>query len=199
TENKKEYRIDAGGGYLVFMQTIAAADPFNFDAKKETIGSIGAFAYFAGLQASIPLSSGNNFLLGGRYQAWSANKIVELGGGSPSFKYALKITELVLKPGYEWPTCFGLGFYCALTGVVGKSNSSDVRLGAVQKPPLSTLEYTRFGGGSLLKSKFSDGFFGYVELEGSSSMGTLIRGDTEKTFSITPGLFVVNGGINLSL
>lgn len=196
---QKQYRIDAGGGYLMFFQKVDASNPFNLEAKKQSVTSIGGLSYYGGLQASIPLANGNNVLIGGRYQMYSASKEIELGSGSPSFKYSLKMTELVLKPGYSFSTCFGIGFTCAVMGVAAKSNSADVRMGAVDEPPLSDLTYMRFGGGALLQTTFTEGFDGFFEIEGSTSSGTLKRGDTEKKFEVAPQFFVLTGGVNFSL
>jgi len=199
TPRQKQYRLDAGGGYLMFFQKVDASNPFILEAKKQSGTSIGGLAYYGGLQASIPMANGNNVLIGGRYQMDSASKEIELGGGSPSFKYSLKMTELVLKPGYSFSTCFGLGFTCAVMGVAAKSNSADVRMGAVDEPPLSDLTYMRFGGGALFQASITEGFDGFFEIEGSTSSGTLKRGDTEKKFEVAPQFFVFTGGINFSL
>ncbi len=196
---QKQYRIDAGGGYLMFFQKVDASNPFIPEAKKQSVTSIGGLSYYGGLQASIPLANGNNVLLGGRYHMYSASKEIELGSGSPSFKYSLKMAEIVLKPGYSFSRCFGLGFTCAVMGVAAKSNSADVRMGAVDEPPLSDLTYMRFGGGALLQTSIAEGFDGFFEIEGSTSSGTLKRGDTEKKFEVAPQFFVLTGGVNFSL
>jgi hypothetical protein len=197
-ENKKEYRIDAGGGYLIMNQAISASNPFVEEAKKEKISSIGGLLYYGGLQASFPISAGN-ILIGGRYAMYSGSKVIELGGGSPSFKYSVKVSELVAKPAFEFPTCFGLGFSCAVAGVVGKSNSTEIKIGAADSPPAGKFEYMRFGGGAMLRFKLSEGFFAYTDFEGTTSSATLVRGDTEKSFSITPGFILAAGGINFAL
>ena len=104
-----------------------------------------------------------------------------------------------MKPGYSFSNCFGLGFNCALMGVAAKSNSADVRLGAVAEPPISDLSYLRFGGGALLQKSITDGFDGFFEIEASTSSGTLKRGDTERKFEISPQFFALTGGVNFSL
>lgn len=197
-ESKKEYRIDAGAGYLIMNQVISASNPFIEEAKKEKISSIAGLLYYGGLQASFPISAGN-ILIGGRYAMYSASKVVELGAGSPSFKYSVKVSELVAKPAFEFPTCFGLGFSCAVAGVVGKSNSTEVTIGAADSPPAGKFSYMRFGGGAILRFKLFEGFSAYADFEGTTSSATLVRGDTEKTFAITPGFIVAAGGINFAL
>ncbi|NBX16703.1 MAG: hypothetical protein EBR09_04990 [Proteobacteria bacterium] len=197
-ESKKEYRIDAGAGYLIMNQVISASNPFIEEAKKEKISSIAGLLYYGGLQASFPISAGN-ILIGGRYAMYSASKVVELGAGSPSFKYSVKVSELVAKPAFELPTCFGLGFSCAVAGVVGKSNSTEIKIGAADSPPAGKFSYMRFGGGAMLRFKLFEGFSAYADFEGTTSSATLVRGDTEKTFAITPGFIVAAGGINFAL
>ncbi|MEY3903060.1 MAG: hypothetical protein RL189_2366 [Pseudomonadota bacterium] len=195
----KEYRVNAGGGYGQFFQNVQASNSFIAEAKKEKIGSIGGPLFYAGLGGFFPIGSAHALSVTGRYLQFSAKKDVELGGGSPSFKYSVKATEYQLRAAYILPQCFGLGFACGLSGMGATLANSTVLIGAVDQPPPSPMTYMRFGGGLTTQFKLGGGFVAHIEVEGTMAQGTLNRADTQKKFTISPQLISFGSGIEFSL